>query len=164
MASAQVPDVTVEKLLSRKGNEYSVPRPADAYSTEATAVAALPDTILSGLANIPHGAGAVGALSADDKPDFGIAVRWDVQDGSNWNAATPEVKKTAGITQYYIQRHSTKPDGTVSCTLHITNTKRYGYHFYDETGDGYWLSTWLNRDHSLDYESKKPNIVFITGD
>ena len=166
MASAQETELRVEKLVSRKGKEYSVARPADSGTAEAVAIAAAPskDNLLSAATNIPHGEGAVAALSASDKTEFGVPVLWEVQDSDDWNPTNREVKNTSGITQYYVQRHSTKADGTVSCTLHITNTKNYGYHFHDETGDSYWLSTWLNRNHTLDYESKKPNIVFVTGD
>lgn len=85
---------------------------------------------------------------------FGITVNWTVDNGSEtWNNTSDEVKKTTGITRYRLL----SPNGFYRYRLEFTNVENYNYTFSDETGDTYGVNTWSNGDHSVRYDSQKPN-------
>ncbi|KAG9218327.1 hypothetical protein CCMSSC00406_0007302 [Pleurotus cornucopiae] len=132
-------DLQTETALSSKGNEYTISRPSGGEVVNSFS-------------------------SSNSKEDFGISVVWKPQGSAEWIHTPQEVQETTGITRYKLVQRGTNSDGETICTLHFTNTKNYGYHFFDQTGDKYWVSTWMNSNHSVDYKSKKPTIVFITGD
>lgn len=133
-------DRQTETAVSSKGNEYTIGRPGGGAE------------VLNSFA------------TSTSKEDFGISVVWKPQGSAEWIHTPQEVQETSAITRYKLEQNETNSDGEVKCTLYFTNTKHYGYHFFDQTGDRYWVSTLRNGDHSLDYKSKKPTIVFITGD
>ncbi|KAI1758204.1 hypothetical protein F4782DRAFT_17527 [Xylaria castorea] len=141
---------TLEKCFSTNGREFTIERPPGDKASDITA--------------------PVLALSHDSdkmvkaKADFGMTVDWTRTGALDWKATSKEVQDKAAITQYMLKEHSTDSDGDIHCTLHFTNTEHYGYHFYDHTGDKYWVSTWRNGDHSVGYYSKKPDINYVTGD
>lgn len=137
---------TLEKCFSANGREFTIERPPGDK----------PSTIVAMSRNSDHLARA--------KADFGITVDWRVQGVLERKQTSEEVRETAAITQYILKEHATDSDGNISCTLHFSNTEHYGYHFYDHTGDKYWVSTWRNGNHSVGYYSKQPNINYITGD
>ncbi|KDQ22176.1 hypothetical protein PLEOSDRAFT_1098257 [Pleurotus ostreatus PC15] len=132
-------DFQTETALSSKGNEYTITRPVGGEVVNSCS-------------------------SSNSKENFGISVVWKPQGSAEWIHTPQEVHETAAITRYKLVQHETNSDGETLCTLHFTNTKSYGHHFFDQTGDKYWVSTWLKGNHSVDYKSKKPTIVFITGD
>jgi len=140
---------TLEKCFSANGREFTIERPPGDKPSDAAPIVAL-------------------SRNSDNnvkaKADFGITVDWRRQGTMNWNATSKTVQDTAAITQYILKEHSTDSDGDIHCTLYFSNTEHYGYHFYDHTGDKYWVSTWRNGDHSVYYYSQKPNINYITGD
>ncbi|KAJ7328447.1 hypothetical protein DFH08DRAFT_967569 [Mycena albidolilacea] len=118
----------------------------------------------------PAGADSSASVESNDaanlgsgKEDFGISVVWKATGDGLWELNPDIVKDIASIPQYSLKTNSADSDGTKHCTLTFTNTKHYKYTFYDETGDGYENNIFLNGNHTIDYTSKKPDIVFITG-
>ncbi|TFY64822.1 hypothetical protein EVG20_g5824 [Dentipellis fragilis] len=47
--------------------------------------------------------------------------------------------------------------------LNFTNTYKFDYYFYDETGDNYHVNTYRRGDHYVRFNSDKPKIIFIRG-
>ncbi|KAJ7328414.1 hypothetical protein DFH08DRAFT_815913 [Mycena albidolilacea] len=134
---------TQEIFLSAKGREFTV-TPADAASfafVESSDVATL-------------GSG---------KEDIGISFAWKATGDGTWEKTPNNIRDIASITQYILKINFADSNGTKHCTLTFTNTKNCNYTFYDETGDGYMNNTFLAGNHTIDYTSKKPNIVSITG-
>jgi len=50
---------------------------------------------------------------------------------------------------------------TYDYCLHFTNNGGYGFTFYDESGDSYFVTTLRNGDHYFEYNSAKPNIIGV---
>lgn len=96
--------------------------------------------------------------AATSLKDFGIVVNWPVGDRS-WKDTTEEVKKVTGITRYRLWAVGSFPS---RYELDFTNTILYSYTFTDETGDRYQFNTWTTGNHSAQYNSEKPTIVFIS--
>ena len=95
--------------------------------------------------------------NAVQKSDFGISVDWPVGDEA-WKSTTHAVKATAAITRYRLYETT----GLWSYRLEFTSTKTYDYAFFDATGDSYSVSTYLNGDHYVRYNSNKPTILYIS--
>lgn len=129
-------DRQIEKAVSRSGKEYTTERPAAPASP----------------------------ASKDGREPFGISVVWRPHAVTEWVNTPNEVRNTASITRYMLTQHSIDGDGTAHCTLQFTNTKHYDYYFYDQTGDGYMVTTLRSGDHSVNFSSKKPTILFIAGE
>ena len=96
--------------------------------------------------------------AAKSLKDFGIVVNWPVGDRS-WKDTTDEVKKVTGITRYRLWAVESFPS---RYELDFTNTIPYSFSFSDETGDRYQVNTWTAGNHSVQYSSEKPTIVFIS--
>ncbi|KIO26564.1 hypothetical protein M407DRAFT_24150 [Tulasnella calospora MUT 4182] len=81
-------------------------------------------------------------------------VNWPVGD-ETWK----EVTGVPGITRYRLYAYS----GPIhfQYQLDFTNSEAWGFKFWDEAGDVYRASTFINGDHSLKFNSAQPTIVIV---
>ncbi|KAG9506589.1 hypothetical protein J7337_000122 [Fusarium musae] len=101
------------------------------------------------------------ADSADESgPNFeNVKVYWTV--GSE-GVTSRDVQYETGITWYKLDWAELRSPFTYKLTIVAQDT--YNYVFYDETGDGYTLGVWQGaRTHNVEYGSRKPTIVSISG-
>jgi len=89
------------------------------------------------------------------------------EDGIYWPVSTAVWEKPAqriqdkfDIEWYYLTKYK---GFWYDYVLHIENSQNWSYTFYDETGDGYGLTTWRTGDHWVCYDSDKPTIRRIKG-
>lgn len=86
------------------------------------------------------------------------SVSWPPRNDDEWIATSPDVQRTLAITRYSLHR---SPGFIYDYTLSFTNIVRYNYYFIDESGDEYCVNTFNTGNHSFNFNSKKPTIVFI---
>lgn len=65
------------------------------------------------------------------------------------------------IDQFRLYRHEDAKDKAWEYRLEFTNTGGWGFTFHDEGGDSYFCSTIINGHHFIQYNSDKPEIMFI---
>ncbi|KAJ1334050.1 hypothetical protein MN608_04049 [Microdochium nivale] len=83
-----------------------------------------------------------------------VGVYWPVGDDS-WKQVSQAVRDI-GISRYrlYFNGHP----NAYSYTLYFTNTKGWSFDFKDDSNDVYTVSTIINGDHYVKYNSDAPNI------
>ena len=105
----------------------------------------------------------VAAKVGKAKENFGIDVNWPVNN-SSWVDVPENVATITGIRKYKLWKcNAINGNYCLQIYNDVTHDYSYDYCFYDETGDGYSLNTYLNREHYVQYDSTKPTILFITG-
>jgi hypothetical protein len=93
------------------------------------------------------------------KEDFGISVIWPVE--GKWVTTPLDFVNSTGIGRYKLLYY----DGTIyDYRLEFSTSQTYNYHFHDETGDSYKCNVYEPGYHYVDYNSKKPTIIYITGE
>ncbi|KAL9627163.1 MAG: hypothetical protein Q9204_006767 [Flavoplaca sp. TL-2023a] len=99
-------------------------------------------------------------ITANPKEDFGLVVDWPFDKNSDWKSTRNDVQDTAAITRYSLYSSSSP---IYDYVFEMTNTVDYNYYFNDQSGDSYPINTIEKGDHLVRYNSKKPNVLFITG-
>ena len=92
--------------------------------------------------------------------DNWTGVYWPVGDGK-WKITSPAVQGI-GISRYRLY-YNGNPN-LYDYTLDFTNTKGWGFNFKDEGNEVYSVSTILNGDHWLKYNSDHPTIIGVRQD
>lgn len=134
-----------EKVESMNGATYEVSRTEHEVAAKAKVEeAAKNDKGLFGL--------------FEGKNNFDIKIEWTVG-ADKMIATTQEVLDKASISAYRL----TKGHMYYDYYLEFSNTKNYNYYFYDETGDCYPVNCYVTGNHTVRFDSKKPNIVRIIG-
>lgn len=90
---------------------------------------------------------------------FSIGVNWPVADA--FVATSTEVYDVAGISKYELKKNAWW--NYYDYCLWIDNNVNYTYSFQDETGDVYKLTTLIHGEHYVQYDSKKPTIIKVSG-
>lgn len=84
-----------------------------------------------------------------------IPVYWEVGNDT-WKSTTGEVLGRG------IRRYRLYPNGPVySYILEFTNTQGYSFTFWDESEDYYKVTTIINGNHYVKYNSDKPTIIYV---
>ncbi|WP_044797572.1 hypothetical protein [Bacillus cereus] len=92
--------------------------------------------------------------------NFYVDVNWPVSKSDEWIVTSNEFSKETGITRYALYKQSFS---IYDYKLYFTVMQSGEYHFKDETGDVYSLTAIAFGDHYISYNSKKPNIVLVSG-
>lgn len=139
-----------EEFTSKNGKPYKVGVKKTEHAVEGDKAVIKSEAALKGELDIAGIAKTADAYSVD--------VCWEVDVTSDsWKDTSAEVKNL-GISRYRILWKALEP---YPFTLHITNTKGWGFWFQDEEGDLYTIYTIANHDHQLSYSSNGPNIVKV---
>ncbi|PWY81705.1 hypothetical protein BO94DRAFT_547970 [Aspergillus sclerotioniger CBS 115572] len=91
-------------------------------------------------------------------------VYWDVKPFDDWFEPSDAFTAQTGITHWAVSSESRS--GIYRYILWIfleSGASGFGrdYRFVDESGDTYCLTCWTDGNHSLNYNSDKPNIVRV---
>ena len=98
-------------------------------------------------------------LVAADGPKFSkVTVNWPV--GSS-GAPSEDVQEKTAITWYSLDKAEWYSPFSYKLTINTIDT--YDYHFEDASYDYYELNVFQTGVHEVEYDSKNPNIISISG-
>jgi hypothetical protein len=103
--------------------------------------------------------GMKGTQRVKDPDGMTCYVDWPITTG--WVSITDAVKKKTGIIRYALIKLGA--GHYYDYRLRFDCTESYHYYFTDGTGEVYSCNVWITGQHSVDYDSKKPNIVLVAG-
>ncbi|KAF8890164.1 hypothetical protein BD779DRAFT_1469487 [Infundibulicybe gibba] len=101
-------------------------------------------------------ASRVGIGEASQILRTGVPVNWPVGD-TTWKLSESRVEDAVGISRYRLY-----PNHVYSTPyrLEFTNIRGRSFVFGDESGDLYSITTPFNGNHTLQYDSRLPNIRY----
>ncbi|KAF6764322.1 hypothetical protein DFP72DRAFT_420316 [Ephemerocybe angulata] len=144
-------DIVWREAVSAKGETFQIGSRAPAGSNDVE-LAARAQGIADG--------GPTASFSSDSTDSNVWSVGWPVGDG-NWKWPGKKIFDELDIARYCHKKNPGKLN-VYDYILYVNTNATRQYYFRDESGDSYGLWCYVETDHYVRFNSKRPTIVQIT--